>query len=84
MWNTGQALYPSFIYLKDGVLTPGHPRIAASSGFTSEGRQEREIDRWTGAASAVMQMLYLGPSMSLWMSWVRWPRRGRSALGLDF
>lgn len=77
-------LYPSFIYLNDGVLTPGHPWIAASSGFTNEGRQEREIDRWTGAASAVMQMLYLGPSMSPWMSWVSWLRRGRSVLGLDF
>ena len=26
--------------------------------FTSEGRMEREIDRWIGAASAVMRSLY--------------------------
>ncbi|KAF7641683.1 hypothetical protein LDENG_00274850, partial [Lucifuga dentata] len=26
--------------------------------FTSEGRMEREIDRWIGAASEVLRMLY--------------------------
>ena len=26
--------------------------------FTSEGRMEREIDRWIGAAAAVMRLLY--------------------------
>lgn len=59
-------LYPSFIYLNDGVLTPGHPWIAASSGFTNEGRQEREIDRWTWDHQCPHG----------WAGWVGWGEEG--------
>ena len=44
--------------------------------FTSEGRMEREIDRWIGAASAVMRTLHRSVDLPVDLRW-------SSALGSD-